>query len=101
MNNTRRTFEMIWNKDLFELLLRKEKFSEYIEWTLEEHINNLINEILELKEECLEGKENIHWELLDVIYQTWQLVNKLLNDNLIENLDFKQQKSKIFYYIKN
>lgn len=97
MSNTRETFEKIWNSDLFELLLRKEKFSEYIDWTYEEHVDNLINEIQELKHWIKENdSENIVEEFMDVVYMVFQLSNKLNKDWLLDWLDFKNQKEKIF-----
>jgi len=93
--NTRKTTELLQNKDLFELLLRKEKFSEYIDTDYNEQFTDLISEITELKKEVLEWWD-IEWELMDVIFWLWQLICKLLKEWKIDSLNFKAQKEKIF-----
>lgn len=99
-NITRQTFNLVWNKDLYELLRRKEQFSEYIEWTYEEHFNNLINEILELKTE-VEINWKVKSETMDVVYMVWQLLNKLNKDWLLKSIDFKEHKDKIIWRSPN
>lgn len=99
MSLTRDTYRKISNWNLFELLERKAKYSEYIEWTYEEHFKNLIDEILELKKE-IEINWDIQWEITDVVYMVGQLLNKM-NKDWILNPDFKQHKDKIIWRSPN
>ena len=94
MNTTKELFNKLWDIDLYELLRRKEKYSEYIDWTFEEHFKNLTNEIKELQEEVDSGWD-IKSESLDVVYVLWMLLQKLIKEKDL-NLDFKEQKEKIF-----
>lgn len=99
MTLTRDTYRKISNWNLFELLERKAKYSEYIEWTYEEHFKNLIDEILELQEE-IKINWDIQWEIADVVYMVWQLLNKM-NKDWILNPNFKQHKDKIIWRSPN
>ena len=99
MNLTRDTYNKVSNWNLFELLERKANYSEYIEWTYEEHFKNLIDEILELQKE-IEINWDIQWEITDVVYMVGQLLNKM-NKDWILNPDFKQHKDKIIWRSPN
>jgi len=95
-NNTKETFNLLWDKNLYELLRRKENYSEYINWTFKEHIDNLQNEIIELSEWIQKWDiKNIQEEFMDVIFMIWQLSNKLNKEWFLKWLDFKNQKEKI------
>ena len=96
---TRDTLDKVLNSDLYELLERKAKYSEYIEWEYSEHFNNLISEILELKAE-IEIWWDIKSEVMDVIYQIWQVLNKMNKEWLLET-DFRQHKNKIMWRSPN
>jgi len=89
-------YTQLQDKNLYELLRRKEQYSWYQENDYQKYIKDTISELLELQE-WIENNdwENIEEELMDVIMQIWQLINKLLNDWLINKLDFWKQKSKI------
>lgn len=100
MNLTRKTFDVVWNKDLYELLRRKEQFSEYIEWSYEEHFKDLISEVLELQKE-VELNWNIQSEVMDVVFTVAQLLNKLNKDWLLKWIDFRKHKQKIMWRSPN
>jgi len=100
-SNTRKIFETYkkeW-KDLYEILLRKEKYSEYIEKTdIKDIIQFFKNEVDELLESILqEDKEEIKKELMDVIYMLNITILKLMDWNYLENLDnfWKEIKEKM------
>lgn len=93
-NITKSSMEIINNKNLYELLRRKEMYSEYIDWEYKEHISNFINEIKEL-EVAIDNWKDIWKEFMDVIYMIGQLTNKLNRDWFLEDVDFKLQKDKI------
>jgi len=100
-NNTKQVQEIINDKNLYELLRRKEKFSEFISWTYEEHFKCLINEILELQQEIQNNWNWVSWEVADVVYMVWQLLNKMNQDWLLKNVSFKKHKEKIMWRSPN
>lgn len=99
MNATRWVINAVSSSDLYELLRRKEKFSEYVDWTYEEHFEDVISELLELQREIY-VKWDIKWELMDAIYTFAQLLQKMEKDWLLD-VDFRSQKRKIFWRSPN
>lgn len=97
---TRQTFELVWNRDLYELLERKSKYSEYIDWWYEEHFKDLVSEVLELQKE-VKINWDIQWEIMDVVYVVAQLLNKLNRDWLLEWVDFWKHRRKIMWRSPN
>jgi len=83
------------DKNLYELLRRKEKFSWYQENSIEKHIKDTIWELEELLEWVTNNDiDNIQEELQDVIMNVGQLIYKIIKEKDIK-LDFKKHKQKI------
>lgn len=95
MNNTKAVRKIVWDVHLYELLRRKEKFSEYINWTYTEHFKNLISEIIELEHEIATGGKWVQWETMDVVYMVGQILNKMHKDWFLDGMSFKTHKDKI------
>ena len=91
MNNTRKIIENIDVKSRYNLLLRKEKYSHYIDKSLEEQIYYIQWELTELLNWIDNNNvENIREEILDIVYNTAQLLQSLfkkwvIDENLIKN----------------
>jgi len=101
-NKTKFIWDQINDSSLYELLRRKEKFSWYIENDYQKYIKNTIDELLELQEWIENNNiDNIQEETMDVIMMVWQLINKLVSDDLIKELDFKKHKDKIIWRSPN
>ena len=97
VNNTKDVRNHLNGSELYKLLRRKEKYSEFIDWTYKEHFKTLNDELRELKEWVMkQDNENIKEEFMDVIYMVGQLANKLNRDWLLEWLDFQEQSDKIY-----
>ena len=100
-SSTRKVFETLRINflSMFDLLSRKEKYSEYIEKTTDVEIAKALSwEVLELIEE-LEKWENekARGELNDVIYMLWQLMIKMDQTWKLDWFEtfWKDQKDKI------
>lgn len=95
MNNTRKIIENINAKDWYNLLLRKENYSHYIDRPIEHHVKYIKSEL----DELLRGienmdEENIKEEITDVIYNTAQLIQSLLKKWLIDEDVIKESWKK-------
>ena len=100
--NTRKIKELLQNKDLWELLSRKDKYSWYSENSYSKYIKDTVWELLELQEWIDNWDiENIEEEVMDCVMMFWQLLNKLMSDNLIDWLDFNKHKNKIVWRSPN
>lgn len=97
-NNTREVLEHLGSSsDLYKLLRRKEKYSEFIDWTFEEHFKFFKSELAELEEWIKNNDiENIQEEFLDVIYMIWQISNKLNKEWFLDWIDTKKHSEKIY-----
>ena len=90
MNNIKTIIKNIEVKDWYDLLLRKEKYSHYIDQPLEyqvKYIQSELNELLAWIEN--NDKNNIKEEVTDVIYNTMQLLQSLLKKGLIDEETIK------------
>jgi len=97
MNNTRKLIENIDVKSRYNLLLRKEKYSHYIERPLEHQIYCIQWELIELLEWIKNNdSDNIKEEIVDVVYNTAQLLQSLLKKWLIDE-DLIKNSAKIQY----
>lgn len=101
MNSTKSVRDLVSDLDLYELLRRKEMFSEFIQWTYTEHFKTLSNEIAELQAEIENGWNGVKWEVMDVLYMVWQLLNKMHKDWLLEWVSFVDHKRKIMWRSPN
>ena len=101
MSTTREMFESVPVKDRYDLLLRKENYSYYIDRPFERLIKDVKWELDELLT-WIQNKdsENIKEETADVIFNTCQLLQALMKQCLIfpEDLQntWKAQKQKIY-----
>lgn len=101
MSVTREIINSFPVKDWYDLLLRKETYSHYIDRPFEKIINNVKNELDELLT-WIQNKdsENIKEETADVIYNTLQLIQALMKNELISSEDiqhtWQEQKQKIY-----
>lgn len=101
MNNTRKLVESFNIKDWYDLWLRKELYSLFVDRQVEHQIKCIkweLDELLQWIEKW--DKENISEEMSDVIYNTIQLLQSLLKKWLVDENDIansgKKQKEKIF-----
>lgn len=101
MNKTRELIEAAPVKDWYDLLLRKEQYSYYIDRPFERLIKDVKWEL----DELLTGIQNndsanIKEEVADVIFNTCQLMQALLKRDLVTAEDirntWKEQKKKIY-----
>ena len=101
MSKTRELIEAAPVKDWYDLLLRKEQYSFYIDRPFERLIKDVKWELDELLT-WIQNKdyENIKEEIADVMFNTSQLIQALLSRDLITSEDFhntaKEQKKKIY-----
>ena len=101
MSTTREMFESVPVKDRYDLLLRKENYSYYIDRPFERLIKDVKWELDELLI-WIQNKdsENIKEETADVIFNTCQLLQALMKQCLISPEDlqntWKAQKQKIY-----
>lgn len=101
MNITRELIESAPVADWYDLLLRKEKYSYYIDRPFERLIKDVKWELDELLAWIQnQDMENIKEEVWDIIFNTCQLLQALLKNDLITPEDIKQtginQKKKIY-----
>lgn len=101
MSITREIIDSFPVKDWYDLLLRKENYSHYVDRPFEKIIKNVKNELDELFVWIQNNdSENIKEEIADVIYNTCQLLQALKKHCLITSEDIqhtgKAQKQKIF-----
>ena len=88
----------IWN--WYELLERKANYSNFIDRSIKSQLVVLLNEIKELWEAVDDNNINeVKKELLDVLFNTWQLLYSLekkwyINDEFMKT-SWKTQKDKI------
>lgn len=91
MNETRKLIENIDVKSWYNLLLRKEQYSHYIDRPLEHQINCIKSELNELLQWIEKNdSDNIKEEIVDVIYNTIQLLQSLLKKWLIDENCIKE-----------
>jgi len=88
-------------KDWYDLLLRKEKYSYYVDRPFERLIKDVKWELDELLQGIENGdKENIVEEMWDVIFNTCQVIQALFKRELVTEEDmnntWKAQKKKIY-----
>jgi len=109
-NSSRKVFDMFSNqsKHLYELSLRKEKYSEYLEKnSATDIVASLWEEVIELLKELDKyekglsskvDKSKIQWELKDVIFMLNSSMVKMEQLWLLEGFEgfWKEQKEKIF-----
>ena len=101
MSITREIIDSFPVKDWYDLLLRKETYSHYIDRPFEKLINSVKNELDELLTWIQnQDSENIKEEIADVIYNTCQLLQALKKQCLITSEDIQHsgqaQKQKIY-----
>lgn len=101
MSITRKIIESAPVADRYDLMLRKENYSFYVDRPFERLIKDAQWELQELLEWIQKGdKENIKEELADVIFNTCQVIQALFKRELILPEDFsntgKAQKAKIY-----
>ena len=101
MSITREIVNSFPVKDWYDLLLRKETYSHYIDRPFEKIIKNVKWELDELLTWIQnQDSENIKEEASDVIYNTCQLIQALLKKELISSEDLQYtgqaQKQKIY-----
>lgn len=101
MSITREIIESAPVADWYDLLLRKEKYSYYVDRPFERLIKDAKGELDELLAWIQNGdSENIKEELWDVIFNTCQVIQALFKRELITPEDFQQtwinQKKKIY-----
>jgi len=101
MSVTRQEFESFPVKDWYDLLLRKENYSLYIDRPFEKLIKDAQWELQELLEWIQnEDSENIKEEAADVIFNICQVFQALLKRELITSKDLQntwlEQKKKIY-----
>lgn len=101
MSTTRELFESVPVKDRYDLLLRKENHSYYIDRPFERLIKDVKWELDELLTWIQNNdSENIKEETADVIFNTCQLLQALMKKCLITSEDLqntgKAQKQKIY-----
>jgi len=101
MNNTRTLIESFPIKDRYDLSLRKEMYSLFIDKDISHQIKAVkweLDELLEWVEKW--DVENISEEVWDVIFTTISLLQSLLKKWLIDDVDMKvswlAQKKKIY-----
>lgn len=101
MSITREIINSFPVKDWYDLLLRKETYSHYVDRPFDKLIKNVKWELDELLA-WIENKdsENIKEEIADVIYNTCQLLQSLKKQSLITSEDIQNmwqaQKQKIY-----
>ena len=101
MSITREIIESAPVADWYDLLLRKEKYSYYVDRPFGRLIKDAKGELDELLAWIQNGdSENIKEELWDVIFNTCQVIQALFKRELITPEDFQQtwinQKKKIY-----
>lgn len=101
MSITREIIESVPVADWYDLLLRKEKYSYYVDRPFERLIKDAKWELDELLAWIQNNdSENIKEELWDVIFNTCQLIQALFKRELITPEDLQQtginQKKKIY-----
>ena len=101
MSITREIINSFPVKDWYDLLLRKETYSHYVDRPFEKLIKNVKNELDELLAWIQNNDaENIKEETADVIYNTCQLLQALMKQCLITSEDIQHsgqaQKQKIY-----
>lgn len=101
MSITREIIESAPVADWYDLLLRKEKYSYYVDRPFERLIKDVKWELDELLTWIQnEDSENIKEEIGDVIFNTCQLIQALFKRELITTEDFQKtwinQKKKIY-----
>lgn len=100
MNNTREIFENFPSKDYYDLLLRKEYYSYYIDRDVSHHVECIKSELEEVLEAVENWQDNIWEEMNDIIYNTLQLLQSLLKKWHIDETDIKMfgkfQKDKVY-----
>jgi len=101
MSITREIIESAPVADWYDLLLRKEKYSYYVDRPFERLIKDVKWELDELLTWIQnEDSENIKEEVWDVIFNTCQLIQALFKRELITPEDFQRtwinQKKKIY-----
>lgn len=101
MSITREIIDSFPVKDWYDLLLRKETYSHYVDRPFEKLIKNVKWELDELLTWIQnQDSENIKEEAADVIYNTCQLIQALFKRDLITSEDiqhtWKAQKQKIY-----
>lgn len=101
MSITRDIIESAPVADRYDLMLRKEQYSFYLDRPFERLIKDTQWELQELLEWIQNNdKENIKEELADVIFNTCQVIQALFKRELITPEDFsntwKAQKKKIY-----
>lgn len=101
MSITREIIESAPVADWYDLLLRKEKYSYYVDRPFERLIKDVKGELDELLV-WIQNKdsENIKEEMGDVIFNTCQLIQALFKNELVNSSDlqksWKAQKEKIY-----
>ena len=89
----------IWNR--YDLLERKANYSNFIDRNIKSQLLVLLDEIWELFKAVDDNNiEEVKKELLDVLFNTWQLLYSLekkwfIDENFMKT-SWKQQKDKIF-----
>lgn len=101
MSITRTIVESAPVADWYDLLLRKENYSYYIDRPFERLIHDAQGELQELLEWVNKGDhENIKEEVADVIFNTCQVLQAVMKRQWISPEEFNQlgkdQKQKIF-----
>lgn len=91
MSETRKLIENIDIKSWYNLLLRKEQYSHYIDRPLKHQIKCVQSELNELLQWIEKNdSDNIKEEIIDVIYNTIQLLQSLLKKWLIDENCIKE-----------
>ena len=101
MSITREIIESAPVADWYDLLLRKEKYSYYVDRPFERLIKDIKGELDELLVWIQNNdSENIKEEMSDVIFNTCQLIQALFKHELVNSEDlqnsWKAQKKKIY-----
>lgn len=101
MSITREIIESAPVADWYDLLLRKEKYSYYVDRPFERLIKDVKGELDELLVWIQNNdSENIKEEMSDVIFNTCQLIQALFKHELVNSEDlqnsWKAQKEKIY-----
>lgn len=101
MSITREIIESVPVADRYDLLLRKEKYSYYVDRPFERLIKDVKGELDELLVWIQnQDWENIKEEMGDVIFNTCQLIQALFKHELIQSEDLQKswqaQKKKIY-----
>ncbi len=86
--STRKVFDGMKEsaKDFYDLLIRKELYSNFADWPLEKQVQTVIDEATELKKEIENNNvDEIRKETIDVLYVTLMSISSMYTQGLIDD----------------